>query len=413
MKKLLFTSVIMLGGLLALSQQSLSVFGLVQDSSFNSIPGQPVWINLYSNGNFISQQKLISSTSGYYNYFVPAQPNATLEVMTNDCNGRFYSNTYVATATDSAFDDTLRIGCVRLSQGSCSGSLTQWSNGNQVRFKDNGVTNTLTNAVIERHWVFGDGSFQSTYDVDSVDHLYSSSGQYSACVIRVIADTTRNIIYCEDTTCLSFNISGGTTNFCSALFDLDSAQSGGSSLVVYNLSTPAHNNANYVTSYDWDFGDGGTSAQAFPVYSYAQPGAYNVCLTITSLDAAQNVCTDTYCDTLGIDSLGNVIHKSGQGFTLTVLNPVSAIGIEETRQTGFVKAYPNPASSVVKLELQAVSNKKTDWKLLNTRGESVLEGVLQKNTKDFRINVEPLTNGLYHLLVLSGRGVSTLKLMVY
>lgn len=51
-----------------------------------------------------------------------------------------------------------------------------------------------------------------------------------------------------------------------------------------------------ILSYYWQFGDGNTSNAANPVYTYAQPGNYLVCLTIT----ATNNCTSTYCDSITI-----------------------------------------------------------------------------------------------------------------
>jgi len=50
-------------------------------------------------------------------------------------------------------------------------------------------------------------------------------------------------------------------------------------------------------TYAWTFGDGGTSSAANPVYAYASPGTYYVCLTVTD-STFFGTCTDTHCDSV-------------------------------------------------------------------------------------------------------------------
>ena len=63
-----------------------------------------------------------------------------------------------------------------------------------------------------------------------------------------------------------------------------------------------------IESWDWEFGDGGTSSEQHPIYSYAQAGSYTVTLSVTdSLDQADSISKqmsidDTfleYCDAGG------------------------------------------------------------------------------------------------------------------
>ena len=49
-----------------------------------------------------------------------------------------------------------------------------------------------------------------------------------------------------------------------------------------------------VLTYHWDFGDGSVSSQIEPVHAYQEEGAYNVCLTITTI----NGCQSTFCDSV-------------------------------------------------------------------------------------------------------------------
>ena len=60
------------------------------------------------------------------------------------------------------------------------------------------------------------------------------------------------------------------------------------------------NSSGNITDYNWDFGDGNTSLEANPVYSYNSTGVFNVCLTIAS-DSAGFFCSDTICKIVSVD----------------------------------------------------------------------------------------------------------------
>jgi hypothetical protein len=54
--------------------------------------------------------------------------------------------------------------------------------------------------------------------------------------------------------------------------------------------------------YDWYLPDGSSTSQTSPFFFFTAPGTYGVCLTIV----AANMCTSTTCDTVFVDSVGNV-----------------------------------------------------------------------------------------------------------
>ncbi len=56
-------------------------------------------------------------------------------------------------------------------------------------------------------------------------------------------------------------------------------------------------------TYSWVFGDGGTSIQANPSYTYSQPGTYNVCLTVTTACTTRTECRNVAVFVLGSQSL--------------------------------------------------------------------------------------------------------------
>lgn len=55
-----------------------------------------------------------------------------------------------------------------------------------------------------------------------------------------------------------------------------------------------------VATWSWDFGDGGTSTEASPTYTYNMDGTYEICATIVTTDS----CTATGCDIVNIGNVG-------------------------------------------------------------------------------------------------------------
>ena len=81
-------------------------------------------------------------------------------------------------------------------------------------------------------------------------------------------------------------------------------------------------------SWYWEFGDGASSTERFPIHTYAAPGAYEVCLT-----ASNQTGSDMFCDTVR--------------FVVSGLLSVEGSGAE-------VRVFPNPASGVVTLSAQGL-----------------------------------------------------------
>ena len=67
--------------------------------------------------------------------------------------------------------------------------------------------------------------------------------------------------------------------------------------------------------YTWDFGDEGTSTDVFPTHQYSGPGPYTLCLSVTD----GNLCSDSYCEPISIDSLG-ILNGFLSGFTINVVD---------------------------------------------------------------------------------------------
>jgi PKD repeat protein len=77
------------------------------------------------------------------------------------------------------------------------------------------------------------------------------------------------------------------------------------------------------TTYAWDFGDGGTGSQHAPNHTYAQSGAYYVCLTVTDSSNGNVLCTSTHCDTIHVNipvPVCNAHFNYNHGFNLAEIH---------------------------------------------------------------------------------------------
>lgn len=125
-------------------------------------------------------------------------------------------------------------------------------------------------------WDFGDGN-NST--LQNPTHVYAVADTYTVCLIVVDscgADTTCNSVIVCAPPVANFNaiVTGNTVLFG----DLSSG-------------TP--------TSWLWDFGDGGTSTNQNPLYTYAVTDTYTVCLIATNACGSDTTCMTviTGCNT--------------------------------------------------------------------------------------------------------------------
>jgi PKD repeat protein len=129
------------------------------------------------------------------------------------------------------------------------------------------------------------------------------------------------------------------------------------------------------TDYNWDFGDGATSAEAGPVHSYVGDGAYTATLI------AANDCG---ADTIELE-LDIMVGTIGQSF-------VSRLSV-----------YPNPATGVVNLDLGAPLEKETPVWVSNLQGQVVRRALV--SGRQASVDLNGLPAGMYIISVL-GRGMA-------
>jgi PKD repeat protein len=162
-------------------------------------------------------------------------------------------------------------------------------------------------------------------------------------------------------------------------------------------------------SYLWDFGDGTTSTQQYPLHQYAVPGQYVVCLTINgSYTSALGTatCTDTYCDS-------SSVHRMAAGFQMyhLVVVPQTVTSIKQTEKEIGLNAFPNPITDELTIESTTTNDSQITYMLVDALGRIVLTGVL--NDSKTTINTSNLEKGFYNLSISNEKrsSLKTIKLV--
>ena len=127
-----------------------------------------------------------------------------------------------------------------------------------------------------------------------------------------------------------------------------------------------------------------------------------VCLQIT--DTLMN-CISYFCDTVGMDSLGNL--KSAAGFSITVIDP-TLVGIEKNTSLEEVTVYPNPAVSNLSVDLRAISSK-VEIRIMDISGRVIMERNNDASGNIEQFDISNLENGLYIISLNDGKSQKTQK----
>ncbi len=166
------------------------------------------------------------------------------------------------------FDANIKMGCYPL----------------QVQFSD--LSSSSTGTISNWLWDFGDG-FTSTQKNPA--HTYSSQGIYSVTLFTTSSNGCTNSLVKTN----YITVSDGVT----ASFNYSQPQN---CQLPETISFQNTSTGSGLLSYQWSFGDGGTSTQSSPVHTYTTAGTFSVRLIVTNSAG----CTDTVIKT-NILTLGN------------------------------------------------------------------------------------------------------------
>ena len=163
-------------------------------------------------------------------------------------------------------------------------NIVQCFHANSVSFTN---SSTIATGTMSWQWNFGDGATSTQY---SPTHSYATPGTYNVVVTATsdkgCVDTRNFAVVINPQPVVSFAPNTGTqcllnNNF---VFANSSSVSGGT------------------LTYQWTFGDGGTSTSAAPSHTYTQPGTYAVHLVVTT----NNGCKDSLTQSVVVAPMPNM-----------------------------------------------------------------------------------------------------------
>lgn len=167
-----------------------------------------------------------------------------------------------------------------------------------------------------------------------------------------------------------------------------------------------------VYTYFWDFGDGSTSTDPWPMHDYEGSGPYVLCLTITDSDG----CEDTFCDTLALDENGGfngLVEGSGRsgGFSIQVQGGQLATSVNEVAEVETLELWPNPASDRITLRWSSEGSSATEILILDLEGRVVRQEGVGAQGNTFDVNVASLEAGAYVVRIMAEGRTATARFM--
>ncbi len=160
--------------------------------------------------------------------------------------------------------------------------------------------------------------------------------------------------------------------------------------------------------YSWDFGDSSAPQTGLNVtHTYATHGSYVVCLTIID-STVVGLCTSVFCDTLTVDSSGNV----RSAFTVSTGNSLASI--TENKTLNNIKVYPNPAQEFTTLDFESLNSTDLTIRIIDTKGSQVqvLERGIFSGSNRIQLNTSSLEEGMYIIQLQDGNSFTTKRLQI-
>lgn len=170
-----------------------------------------------------------------------------------------------------------------------------------------------------------------------------------------------------------------------------------------------------IYTYSWDFGDGTSSTDPWPMHDYEGNGPYALCLTIADSDG----CTSTYCDTLLVDENGmfDGLQAEGNrsnGFSIRVQPGESPTGFSEQDAPQVIELWPNPATDQVSISMTATTSGNVELTVLDVDGRSVLtdRSALSVGENNLVLNTKALRSGLYVVRISAAGKLFTSRIVI-
>lgn len=138
----------------------------------------------------------------------------------------------------------------------------------------------MSDSIVQRTWKFGDGTTATVLGPQvNIDHIYQQPGTYNVC-LKIFSMSG-----CIDSMCKTITVTNVPATTCKAGFNFIIDSITHNTVYFQNTSNTLGTNAQYY----WKIGSA-TSSVVNPVYTFAAPGTYNVCLIVYTPNCADSIC---------------------------------------------------------------------------------------------------------------------------
>lgn len=235
----------------------------------------------------------------------------------NVCLTRYLSMLGNPTPIVCTFCDSIYIGGLP-TNCTAQANFFYVNNGLQYNFISGGTC--LNCATQTYNWDFGDGTILTNAPAN-VNHTYAQPGFYNVCL--TVNGVAANNTTCTNTSCQAIAVSANPQP-CTALASYTSSVVAN----TVNFTNTSTCNTCAISSYVWDFGDGSAPNNTpSPSHTYATPGTYTVCLTLTGMDSMNvGTCVDDTCMSITITGTPNCVATSN----FTNVNNVNVVQFTST-----------------------------------------------------------------------------------
>jgi gliding motility-associated-like protein len=194
-----------------------------------------------------------------HTYIAPNTYNVELTVTNGVCSHTTLNVITIVDRPASSFTFT--------NNNQCAGTVIDFTN-----------TSTNTTGTTTYTWDFGDGNASA---LESPSHTYATAGSYTVTLI------VSNTVNCKT---MSVPTVITVTSSPLATFTFTNNNQCAGALVAFTNTSGGTTGS---STYDWNFGDGGTSTLPNPTHSYLSGGSYNVTLTVKNGLSCTNVSAPT------------------------------------------------------------------------------------------------------------------------
>ncbi len=267
----------------------------------------------------------------------------------------------------------------------------------------------------------GPGNWQSatviTNSSGNFSHSFSVSSNQGTAYLWG-SDCNNDTIYWTDTYSLNdtllviptIDYCPPTPTNCHAYFDINQATTANGNNVAGTLvvtDSSSGGTAINPLTYSWSFGDGNTGTGTQLTHTYSGNGPYQICLTVS--DGLG--CTDTYCDTVSVDSLGMIIEA--EGFTLVIGEYDAPLSINNTSISNSINIFPNPATDFVNIQFNAGEKALNRITMYDLSGKVVFEDNGTNTSANMvTIDTENIEPGTYLIQMLFDNEIHNQKVIL-